>query len=288
MYMTETLVGIIGGSGLYEMDGVELIGEKRVNTPFGETSDAFIMCKISGVPVAFMPRHGRGHRIPPHKINYRANIWALKKLGATHLVSVSAVGSMKENIHPGDLVIVDQFIDRTKARAETFFEDGIVGHVPFAYPVCSSLADAAYNAAKSEGITVHKGGTYVCIEGPAFSTRAESLLYRSWGVDVIGMTNYQEARLAREAELCFTTIALSTDYDCWHIEEGPVDVSMIVKILTENVKKAKQTLKTLFANYDFSKTCECHDMLKTAIMTDKKVILPATKDRLEPIIKKYV
>lgn len=286
--MSEAMVGIIGGSGLYEMDGVEVIGETRVNTPFGETSDVFVLCKIEGVPVAFMPRHGRGHRIPPHKINYRANIWALKKIGATHLISVSAVGSMKENIHPGDLVIVDQFIDRTKGRPETFFDDGIVGHVPFAYPVCEDLATAAYNAAVSKGVTVHKGGTYVCIEGPAFSTRAESLLYRSWGVDVIGMTNYQEAKLAREAELCFATIALSTDYDCWHVEEGPVDVAMIIKTLQENVKKAKSTIKELFTKYDFNRSCACHDMLSSAIMTDHKLILPATRDRLDPIIKKYV
>ncbi len=235
-----------------------------------------------------MPRHGKGHCIPPHKINYRANVWALKKLGADHLLSVSAVGSMKDGIRPGELVIVDQFIDRTKDRPQTFFEDGIVAHVGFADPVCASLAKSAFRAAVSEGIAVHEKGTYVCIEGPAFSSRAESNLYRSWGVDVIGMTNYQEAKLAREAELCFATIALATDYDCWHVEETAVDVAMVIRTLQENVKKAKQTIKRLFKTHDFSAPCTCHNSLAGAIMTDKKLISHATKKRLLPITGRYL
>lgn len=286
--MSKGLIGIIGGSGFYQMDGVKITEEKRVVTPFGEPSDAIMMGKLDATDIAFIPRHGRGHRIPPHKLNFRANIFALKKLGVKTLISISAVGSMKENIHPGDLVVVDQFLDRTKGRVDTFFDDGLAVHVSFADPVCSKLRSAAVAAAKSENIPVHDGGTYVCIEGPAFSSRAESLLYRTWGVDVIGMTNYQEAKLAREAEMCFTTIALSTDYDCWHVDEGPVDVAMIIKTLSENVKKAQTTIRKLLSSYTEDDSCPCHSSLKYAIMTDKKAITPESRQKVGLLIEKYI
>ena len=287
--MTKGLVGIIGGSGLYSMEeGVEITDEKVVDTPFGAPSDAILVGKLEGKDVAFLPRHGRGHRIPPHQINYRANIFALKKLGVESIVSVSAVGSMREEIRPGDLVMVDQFVDRTKVRPQTFFDDGIAVHVGFADPVCEELRSALVAAARTAGATVHNGGTYICIEGPMFSSRAESNIYRSWGVDVIGMTNYQEAKLAREAEICYATIALATDYDCWHEQEGPVDVAMVIKVLLENVSKAQATIRALLPRLKIGENCSCRRALKDAIITDRRMISDEVKKRLDPLIGKYL
>lgn len=282
------IVGIIGGSGLYQMEGVEITEEKRVETPFGPPSDKIMLGKLEGRDVAFLPRHGRGHAIPPHRINFRANIFAMKELGVRAIISVSAVGSMKENIHPGELVMVDQFMDRTKDRPQTFFDEGIAVHVGFADPVCSILREALVKAAKKVRVPVHDGGTYICIEGPAFSSRAESKIYRSWGVDVIGMTNYQEARLAREAEICFATIALSTDYDCWHVDEGPVDVAMVLETMKKNVRNAQAAIREVMRNYDFDKNCACNESLKGAIITDPKAIHDNVKERLRPLIGKYI
>ncbi len=284
--MAGKLIGVIGGSGFYNMDGFEVLEEKRVSTPFGEPSDAIIIGKLSGRKVAFLPRHGVGHRLSPSAINYRANICALKMLGCEWVVSVSAVGSLKEDIRPGELVIVDQFIDRTKFRAQTFFEGGIVAHVAFGDPVCKELAKTLHDSAKSLGVKVHKGGTYVCMEGPAFSTRAESRLHKSWGADLIGMTNMPEAKLAREAELCYATIALSTDYDCWK-EEGHVDVGEIIAILKQNVANAQRVLKDVVAKIPLDRKCACANALAGAIMTDSKLVPKETKKKLEPIAGRY-
>src|SRR6188472_553694 len=239
-------LGVLGGSGLYEMEGLRDVVELDVDTPFGKPSDVIVKGTMEdGTTLLFLPRHGRGHKVPPHQINYRANVCALKKSGATHLVSVSAVGSMKEEIVPGHLVVPDQFIDLTKKRVSTFFEDGIVGHVPFADPTCKLLGQALADAAARTGVTVHRGGAYVCIEGPQFSTRAESHVYRSWGVSVIGMTSMPEAKLAREAELPFATLALATDYDCWHSTHDDVTVEQVVATMKKNVIVAKQAIATL-------------------------------------------
>ncbi len=281
------MIGVIGGSGFYNMEGFEVLEEKRVSTPFGEPSDVIVIGKLSGRKVAFLPRHGVGHRFSPSTINYRANICALKMLGCEWVVSVSAVGSLKEDIRPGELVIVDQFIDRTKFRPQTFFEGGVVAHVAFAHPVCEGLAGTLYDSAASLGIKAHKGGTYVCMEGPAFSTRAESLLHRSWGADLIGMTNMPEAKLAREAELCYATIALSTDYDCWK-EEGHVDVGAIIAILKQNVANAQKVLKEAVARIPLDRKCACANALAGAIMTDSKLVPKETKKRLEPIAGRYL
>ncbi|HPW45227.1 MAG TPA: S-methyl-5'-thioadenosine phosphorylase [bacterium] len=286
--MSESLIGIIGGSGLYQMEGVKTIEEKRVPTPFGEPSDAFILSELEGRRFVFLPRHGRGHRVPPHQINYRANIHAMKELGVDRILSVSAVGSMKEKLHPGEFVVVDQFIDRTKMRKDTFFEDGIVAHVAFADPVCPVLKREAVKACKVAGAAVHEGGTYVCIEGPMFSSRAESNVYRGWGVDVIGMTNYQEAKLAREAEICYATIALVTDYDCWHEEEGAVDTSMVLATLQKNVAMAQKTVRELFKSGDFSGDCGCGSALANSIMTSPDGVSPEARRRLALIAGKYL
>lgn len=276
------VLAVIGGSGLYSVDDMTDIEEVRVDTPYGSPSDAVIRGKLrdSGAPMMFLPRHGRGHRLSPSHINYRANICALKKLGATHVLSVSAVGSMKEEIAPGDLVVVDQFIDLTKRRVSTFFDDGVAGHVAFADPICPILAAATYEAAAATGARAHKGGTYVCIEGPQFSTRAESLVYRSWGVSVIGMTNMPEAKLAREAELPYATLALSTDYDCWHSSEEAVTVEMVVATLTKNVRFAREVAKRLAANLpDVSKSI-AKSALENAVMTAPEKIPPEARERL--------
>jgi len=285
--MSKDIVGIIGGSGLYKMDGVEISEERFVKTPFGDPSDALILGTLGGQRVAFLPRHGRGHRVLPHEINYRANIYALKAIGVKRIISVSAVGSMKEEIAPGDLLIVDQFIDRTKDRPQTFFGGGIAAHVAFADPVCKNLREATVGAAREAGVKAHDKGAYVCIEGPMFSSRAESNVYRSWGVSVIGMTNYQEAKLAREAEICYATIALVTDYDCWRTEEEDVDVTMIIKTLAENVEKAQKVIRALLPKLR-SEDCSCHHALEHAIMTDPKLIPSKIKEDLAPIIGKYV
>jgi 5'-methylthioadenosine phosphorylase len=278
--MSYTL-GVLGGSGLYEMDGLRDVTELSIDTPFGRPSDSLIQGTLEdGTRLVFLPRHGRGHRVPPHAINYRANVCALKQAGATHLVSVSAVGSMREEIVPGHLVVPDQFIDLTKRRVSTFFEDGIVGHVPFAEPTCKHLAGALSQAASRAGARVHSGGTYVCIEGPQFSTRAESLLYRSWGVSVIGMTSMPEAKLAREAELPFATLALATDYDCWHDSHDAVTVEQVVATMKANVAFAKRALVELGRSLPDPQASLAFQATKGAIMTSPGAVTPDARARL--------
>ena len=281
-------LGVIGGSGLYEMEGLEDVREVRVRTPFGQPSDSYVLGTLDGVPMAFLPRHGRGHRIQPSDLNFRANIWGMKKLGAEWIVGVSAVGSMKEAIKPGDIVAVDQFIDRTRHRHDTFFGDGIVVHVSFADPVGAALRESLVAAARDAGASVHPQGTYLCMEGPQFSTRAESLLYRSWGVDVIGMTNLQEAKLAREAEICYATIALATDYDCWHEEEEAVTADSILAVLHRNVEMARKIVKRLAPRRPMPRKCGCPDALGAAIITDRAKIPAAARRRLGLLLDKYL
>jgi 5'-methylthioadenosine phosphorylase len=281
-------IGIIGGSGLYNMEGLTGVREVKVRTPFGAPSDALIVGTLDGARVAFLSRHGRGHRIAPTDINYRANIYALKTLGVSRVISVSAVGSMKEALKPGHVVLPDQFMDLTKRRAGTFFEKGIVAHVAFADPVCGALSQALHKAAQGVGTTVHRGGTYLCIEGPQFSSRGESLLYRQWGVDVIGMTNMPEARLAREAELCYATVALVTDYDCWHSGEEPVTVEMILATLHTNVAQARRILRAAAPAAAEAWNCPCGSALQHAIVTAPEKIPAATRKRLQLLIGKYV
>lgn len=278
--MSYTL-GVLGGSGLYEMEGLSGVSEIDVDTPFGKPSDVLVKGTLEdGTTLLFLPRHGRGHKVPPHQINYRANVCALKKSGATHLVSVSAVGSMKEEIAPGHLVVPDQFIDLTKKRITTFFEDGIAGHVPFADPVCGELAKALGDAGEKTGAKVHHGGTYVCMEGPQFSTRAESRLYRTWGVSVIGMTSMPEAKLAREAELPFATLALATDYDCWHDEHDDVTVEAVVATMKKNVAVAKKALALLATALPDPTKSIAHGASRGAVMTATSAISPAARERL--------
>jgi len=285
--MTQFL-GIIGGSGLYEIEGLDDVLTIDVSTPFGDPSDQIVTGTLNGLKMAFLPRHGKGHRILPGEVNYRANIYALKTMGVDTIISVSAVGSMKEEIRPGDLVVPHQFIDRTKGRPSTFFGKGIVAHVAFADPVCPGLANLLTKGAESTGAAVHQGGTYICMEGPQFSTRAESRLYRSWGVDVIGMTNIPEAKLAREAEICYATMALATDYDCWHETEEDVSVEGILQIMNRNVENAREVIRCTALNIGEKAPCGCGEALKFAIVTDPKVIPEDTKKDLEPIIGKYV
>lgn len=281
-------IGVIGGSGLYEIEGLSNVKEVALATPFGAPSDSFVTGELHGVRMVFLPRHGRGHRISPSEINFRANIWGLKKLGVTRVLSLSAVGSMREDIAPGDFVVIDQFIDRTRHRPDTFFTDGVVAHVMFADPVCGELRKIALEAARSTGVKVHDGGTYVNMEGPQFSTRAESKLYRSWGVDVIGMTNLQEAKLAREAELCYSTIAMATDYDCWHEEHEAVTVEAVVAVMGRNVGNAKALVKAAAPRMPAQRTCGCGSALRHAIMTAKDRIPQAARERLGLLIEKYV
>jgi 5'-methylthioadenosine phosphorylase len=285
--MQTRTIGVIGGSGLYEIEGLTAIEEVALPTPFGEPSDKFVVGRLGDAKLVFLPRHGRGHRILPHEINFRANIWGMKKLGVEWILSVSAVGSMKEEIPPGDIVIVDQFIDRTKARQSSFFGDGVAGHVGFADPICSELAAHVYAAAKSAGARVHQGGTYVVIDGPMFSTRAESNLYRSWGVSVIGMTNLPEAKLAREAEICYSTIALSTDYDCWHATHADVTVEAVVAIVKQNVALAKNIVKGAAERIPAERRCACGTAAQHAIMTAPEAIPAAARERLGIILDKY-
>jgi 5'-methylthioadenosine phosphorylase len=281
-------IAIIGGSGLYEMEGFERVREVRMRTPFGDPSDALVIGRLDGLPVAFLSRHGRGHRLAPGEINYRANIYALKAIGVSRVLSVSAVGSMKETIAPGHVVLPDQFIDLTKRRASTFFEKGMVVHVSMADPICPQLSAVLAKGAENAGATLHRGGTYVCMEGPQFSTRAESLVYRGWGVDVIGMTNMPEAKLAREAELCYATIALPTDYDCWHESEEAVSVDAILGTLRKNVDLAKRILKIAVGLAGEPRTCRCGSALQYAILTDPGAIPAAAKQRLALLIGRYV
>lgn len=274
------VLGILGGSGLYEMSGLSQIESLSVETPYGPPSDQIVRGRLGGTTLLFLPRHGRGHHIPPSSINYRANICALKKLGATHLLSVSAVGSMKEEIRPGDLVTVDQFIDFTKRRASTFFDEGIVAHANFADPVCPPLAQALGDAAEKTGARLHRGGTYICIEGPQFSTRAESHFYRQMGVSVIGMTNMPEAKLAREAELPYATLALATDYDCWREGEEDVVADAIVAIVKENVNKAREVIAELAKSLPDPKTSPATNSLRHALMTRPDAVSKQARARL--------
>ena len=273
-------LAIIGGSGLYELSGLAGVEELAVDTPYGPPSDKVVRGHIGETTLLFLPRHGKGHRTPPSAINYRANVCAMKKLGASHLVSVSAVGSMKEQIAPGDLVIVDQFIDLTRRRISTFFDAGVAAHVGFADPVCPLLAEATAAAGEKVGAKVHRGGTYVCIEGPQFSTRAESQLFRSWGVSVIGMTNMPEAKLAREAELPYATIAIATDYDCWHASEQDVSVEAVIAVLNESIAVTRRLLVELAKSLPDPAKSPASRALAAAILTDRSLISKATRDEL--------
>jgi len=286
--MSEKIVGVMGGSGLYQMEGLEEVQTVALKTPFGDPSDSFVVGRLEGVKVVFLPRHGKGHRIQPSSLNFRANIYGMKILGVQWIIGVSAVGSMKESIHPGDMVIPNQFIDQTKGRPNTFFSDGIVGHISFADPVCPVLSQILFQAGKEVGVTGQKDGTYLCIEGPQFSTRAESRLYRSWGVDIVGMTNLPEAKLAREAEICYATIAFVTDYDCWYEEEGDVSVGEILRILAQSTKIAKSIIRHAVKQLPGKRECVCSTALKHAFVTGKKHIPEKTKKDLEPIIGKYI
>ncbi len=282
-------IGVIGGSGLYEIEELTHIEEIKVETPFGDPSDAFITGELEGVKMVFLPRHGRGHRYLPSEVPYRANIYGMKKLGVQRIISVSAVGSMKEEIVPGHIVIPDQFFDRTQGkRASTFFGNGVTGHVQFADPVCSELSGVLFDAGQRAGATVHKGGTYICIEGPNFSTRAESMIYRSWGVDIIGMTNIPEARLAREAEICYGTVALATDYDCWHDGHDDVTVEAVLEIIRQNVATARDIIKQAVRALSAEPKCACGSSLQYAIMTDRTLIPEQTRKDLDPILGKYL
>ncbi|HSE05777.1 MAG TPA: S-methyl-5'-thioadenosine phosphorylase [Methylomirabilota bacterium] len=283
----EPAIGIIGGSGLYEIDGIEDVRWVRVRTPFGDPSDAYCTGRLGDRRVIFLPRHGRGHRLMPSEINYRANVYGLKALGARWVVSVSAVGSMKEEIHPLDLVIPDQFYDQTKRRPSTFFGDGIVAHVGMAEPVCPVLGDLLETAGREAGARVHRGGTYICIEGPQFSTRGESLIYRRWGVSVIGMTNMPEAKLAREAELCYATLALATDYDVWHETHAAVTVEAVVANLMKNVAAAKVVLGRVIPRVGKVCGAGCGEALATAVITNPAAFPPRTRKTLALLLDRY-
>lgn len=287
--MQQMTIGVIGGSGLYEIEGLTNIAEVSIDTPFGAPSDLYITGLLEGVKMVFLPRHGRGHRLLPSEVPYRANIYGMKKLGVQRIISVSAVGSMKEEIVPGHIVIPDQFFDRTQGkRASTFFGQGVTGHVQFADPVCPELSSVLYDAGQRAGATVHNGGTYICIEGPNFSTRAESKIYRSWGVDVIGMTNIPEARLAREAEICYGTVALATDYDCWHDGHDDVTVEAVLAIIRQNVAMARNIIKHAVGALAAVPRCACGEALQFAIMTDHALIPEQTRRDLAPILGKYL
>jgi 5'-methylthioadenosine phosphorylase len=281
-------VGVIGGSGLYNIEGLQAVREMRVRTPFGPPSDTITVGTLEGIRVAFLSRHGRGHLLNPSGINYRANIFALKSLGVSQVISISAVGSMKESIRPGDVVVPDQFIDLTKRRASTFFENGIVAHVAFGEPICAELGQALQSAGTQVGATVHRSGTYLCMEGPQFSTKAESRLYRQWGVEVIGMTNMPEAKLAREAELCYATVALVTDYDCWHETEEAVTVEAVLGTLHRNVALAKQILRAVMPSFADPRSCACHRALDNAILTAPKRIPTAARKKLAVLVDRVL
>jgi 5'-methylthioadenosine phosphorylase len=284
----QVAVGVIGGSGLYEMEGLTNIRSIKVATPFGRPSDDYIVGTLHGMRIAFLPRHGRGHRIMPTDINYRANIYGMKKLGVERIISVSAVGSMKEEIKPGDIVVPDQFYDHTKQRRSTFFGNGIVAHVGMADPVCAGLCTALIEAGAKVGATVHRGGTYLCMEGPQFSTRAESMTYREWNVDVIGMTNATEAKLAREAEICYSTIALATDYDCWHHSEEAVTVEAVLAVMKHNIETSKAMIRQAVQMLPTTRACGCGEALRNTIMTPATLVPAKTKKDLAPIIGKYM
>ena len=286
--MENVRIGIIGGSGLYDMAEVVDRTEVTITTPFGDPSGPYVIGTLRGKRVAFLARHGAGHRLLPSELNFRANIFGMKTLGVEYILSASAVGSLKDELKPLDIVIPDQFIDRTKGRISTFFGQGLAAHVGFAHPFCSRLSTIAHQSGQKAGATVHKGGTYVCMEGPQFSTLAESKLYRSWGADIIGMTNLQEAKLAREAEICYTTLALVTDYDCWHPEHDSVTVEMIIHNLTQNAKTAQQVIANAVERLPIARTCECARALATAIITRKEAVSVYTRAKLLPIVGKYM
>jgi 5'-methylthioadenosine phosphorylase len=287
--MDKAYIGIIGGSGLYQMEGLEGVREVSVDTPFGKPSDNFIVGTLEGQPVAFLARHGRGHRILPTELPFRANIYALKLLGVEWIISASAVGSLQEQYAPTDFVIPDQFFDRTRGRASTFFGEGLVGHITFAHPVCSDLGEILAQSCETAGVKTHRGGTYLCMEGPAFSTLAESRLYRSWGMDVIGMTNLQEAKLAREAEICYATMAMVTDYDCWHPDHDAVTVDLVIEYLNKNSANAQTVIREAVRRIAaFDKPCQYRSAIKNAILTHRDSISPEIKRKLAAIIGKYV
>ena len=281
-------IGVIGGSGLYDMAELTDREEVAVSTPFGEPSAPFLIGSLAGRRVAFLARHGVGHRILPSELNFRANIYALKTLGVEWVVSASAVGSLKHEYRPLDIVIPDQFLDRTRGRISTFFGDGLVAHIPFAHPICAALADMAADVCGACGARTHRGGTYVCMEGPQFSTLAESRLYQSWGMDIIGMTNLQEAKLSREAEMCYVTLALVTDYDCWHPDHDQVTVELIVQNLLHNAETAQRVVKALVERLPEDRTCGCVTALKSAIITRPEAVPAATLQKLAPIVGKYL
>jgi 5'-methylthioadenosine phosphorylase len=286
--MQRAQIGIIGGSGLYDMADVTEREEVKVTTPFGEPSAPYLLGTLRGKRVAFLARHGGGHRVSPSELNFRANIFGMKTLGVEYILSASAVGSLKEEYRPADIVIPDQFFDRTKGRPSSFFGRGLVGHVGFAHPFCKILSGIGYDSGKRAGATVHKGGTYVCMEGPQFSTLAESKLYRSWGMDIIGMTNLQEAKLAREAEICYTTIALVTDYDCWHPDHDSVTVEMVMSTLAKNAATAQQIIAGAVERLPYDRTCECASALKYALVTRPEMVPDQVKKDLAPIIGRYI
>jgi 5'-methylthioadenosine phosphorylase len=280
-------IGIIGGSGLYSMPGFEAREEALIETPFGTPSDNFVLGKLAGRNVAFLARHGRGHRLSPSELNYRANIYGMKSLGVERIISLSAVGSLKEEHRPLDFVIPDQFFDRTHGRISTFFGDGLVAHISFADPICPEAARVVAAACQTAGVTTKMGGTYLCMEGPAFSTKAESNVYRSWGMDVIGMTNLQEAKLAREAEICYVTVAMVTDYDCWHEDHGAVTVAAIIANLMKNAENACTVVAEAVARMPAARSCKCGSALSHAILTDRSLVQETTKRKLGILIDKY-
>jgi 5'-methylthioadenosine phosphorylase len=281
-------IGIIGGSGLYSMPGFEEHEERILDTPWGAPSDAYFVGQLAGKEVAFLARHGRGHRISPSELNFRANIWGMKSLGVERILSLSAVGSLKEEHRPLDFVLPDQFVDRTRGRVSTFFGEGLVAHISFAHPICPQLTQVAHAAALETGVRVKQGGTYLCMEGPAFSTLAESNLYRSWGMDVIGMTNLQEAKLAREAEICYVTIAMVTDYDCWHPDHDAVTVADIIGNLTKNAENAAKLVTIAVRDMPPHRSCKCGSALAHALITDSKTSPESTRKKLELLVGKYL
>lgn len=286
--MPHAEIGIIGGSGLYKMADIHRLREVRVTTPFGRPSDAYFLGHLDGRKVAFLARHGRGHVLLPSEINFRANIYGMKKLGVERILAVSAVGSLREDLKPLDMALPDQFFDRTRSRISTFFGEGLVAHVSFADPMCHVLQDALANACVISGVNYHRGGTYVCMEGPAFSTKAESNAYRAWGMDLIGMTNLQEAKLAREAEICYATLAMVTDYDCWHPGHDAVTVNQVIECLLKNVENAQKIVRAAVRNLPNERTCKCGSALAHAILTDRKKIPAATKKKLRLLAGKYL
>ena len=286
--MPQAKIGVIGGTGLYDIEGLTEIEEVNIDTPFGKPSDAITIGRLEGVKVAFLPRHGKGHRISPTELPVRANIYALKSLGVEHIIAVSSAGSFKQEIKPGDLLIPDQIIDRTRNRVNTFFGDGIVTHIPFAEPFCPTLCQVLYESAKEAGASVHPRGTFVVMEGPAFSTRAESRLYRSWGADIIGMTALPEAKLAREAEICYAIIGCVTDYDSWQERSEPITIDVILNVLLQNIDTAKKIIRLAVSRIPEDRNCDCATALKTAIVTNLKLIPADQKKKLNLLIGKYI